>query len=483
MTATFNVLYDPWIPVVDLHGSRKLLGIHELLRQAADLREISDSSPLEEFSLYRFISVFLMDSLKPKSEGSIRDLIRKGSFDMDLIDTYIRFCQNEGVSFDLFDKERPFMQSPYVKEWDKDPKPIAALDCMTPTGNNHIHCNHTREDDYSVTVDKAARLLLTFQQFCTVSLHDNYPNVNGTPPYYGVVKRPNLFETLVYTLVPLNQIDIPFDDPPVLWRSKEPVYCRGVVESTSWLRTMFFPPRRIRLFRPTVSGRIEKVYLSQGEHYTGTDTWTDPFVTYRTTKDGKRIPLRVNARKPIWRSCQDILDMEGQHASFLLSQYVRLSGEPYVEMTLYGVETDKAKYLDVVRHDLRFSTDILFNIEAVFLLKQSVEAAELLASRMRSCLNAVTAVSEQARDSAVNRFYDRAEVRFWQLCEAASAEPDIQAQYKQWCNDIGQYALSVFKDVLQQYHLRGKTLAQAADQQSWLEYEIYKLKNPKTEEE
>ena len=111
MRPSFNVLNDPWIPVVAQDGERSLLGIRETLRRAPELKEISVVSPLEEFSVYRFLSVFLMDALRPKRSSTIKKLLRQGSFDMEQIEAYISLCEEEGVSFDLFDEQRPFMQS------------------------------------------------------------------------------------------------------------------------------------------------------------------------------------------------------------------------------------------------------------------------------------------------------------------------------------------------------------------------------------
>ena len=70
MRPSFNVLNEPWIPVVAMDGTKEMLGIRETLRRAPDLKEISIVSPLEEFSTYRFLSVFLMDALRPKRNSS-----------------------------------------------------------------------------------------------------------------------------------------------------------------------------------------------------------------------------------------------------------------------------------------------------------------------------------------------------------------------------------------------------------------------------
>ena len=89
MSASFNVLDQAWIPVVTADGREEQLGIRETLARAHELREISSASPLEEYSLYRFLGLFLMDALRPESETDIEDLLDAGRFDETAIEDYI----------------------------------------------------------------------------------------------------------------------------------------------------------------------------------------------------------------------------------------------------------------------------------------------------------------------------------------------------------------------------------------------------------
>ena len=58
----------------------------------------------------RLAETFVMDifGINIDTEAA---LINAGHFDADEIDAYIRNCENSGVSFDLFDENRPFMQT------------------------------------------------------------------------------------------------------------------------------------------------------------------------------------------------------------------------------------------------------------------------------------------------------------------------------------------------------------------------------------
>lgn len=473
MRPSFNVLDAPWVPVVALDGTKELLGIWETLRRAPELREISVVSPLEEFSVYRFLSVFLMDALRPEDRDNIEELLEEGSFDMAQIEAYISLCESEGVSFDLFDEKRPFMQSAYVKEWDKDAKFISVLDCFLPSGNNHLHFEHGQADAQTISTDKAARLLLTIQQFCTAGAQGYPSGVNASPPYFGVVKAENLFETLAYTLLPLQSIEIPFDEPAVIWRSLDAVEPKKSVGQTSWLRGMLFPARRVCLIPPEEGAEISRVYLSQGENFVNKEIWTDPFVSYRMLDTG-RAPLRPKGEKPVWRSMHEIVGRAGRSA--LLQQYLDIADQSYAHVTLYGVETSQASYLELMRHDIHFRREITEQDEMVDLLKKVVGASERLARKLRHCLRDDNTVPQSVADDAVNQFYGCCEKEFWKLCENCMTGESIQAQYRAWCQSIGQYAQEAYTEALMHVNLRGKALGQAAQQQKWLNVEIKKIK-------
>lgn len=473
MRPSFNVLDAPWIPVVSLDGTKELLGIRETLRRSTELKEISVVSPLEEFSVYRFLSVFLMDALRPKRTSAIRNLLKRGYFDMEQIEDYISLCEGEGVSFDLFDEKRPFMQSTYVKAWDKEPKPVSAIDCFLPSGNNHLHFEHGRAEEKTISVNQAARLLMAIQQFCTAGAQGYPSGVNASPPYFGVVKSKNLFETLVYTLLPIQSIEIPFDEPPVIWRSGDPVEPKKAVGQTSWLRGMLFPARRVSLIPPEDDEMVTGIYLSQGENFVNKETWTDPFVTYRIQDTG-RFPLRPKGEKPVWRSMYEIVGNQGR--SQLLQQYLDLADESYAKLTLYGVETSQASYLDIMRHDIRFHKSITERDEVVQLLMKCVKTAERLAGKLRHCLRDDNIVPDNIAKDAVNVFYGQCETVFWKLCENCTVSGTIQEHYRSWCEVTGQCAREAYAMAMTRVNLRGKALTKAAQQQKWLSVEIKKIK-------
>ncbi|MBR2527297.1 MAG: type I-E CRISPR-associated protein Cse1/CasA [Blautia sp.] len=479
MSVTFNVVEQPWIPVATMDGKNEVLGIREVIQRADALREISCASPLEEYSLYRFLGLFLMDALRPETDADIEDLKDEGSFDTGRIDAYVTACEKEGVSFDLFDEARPFLQSPPGENEGKI-KPVSVLDFTLPSGNNHTHFGHIRMIPKDMDPGEAFRLILVTYLFCTRGGRGYRPGVYGEPPYFAVVKGRNLFQTLVYTLLPLQKINLPFDKPPVLWRRTEPIVFKGQVGGTSWLQGMLFPTRRIRLV-PDGNGRVAGTYLSQGEIFVNTENWHDPYVTYylrENENERKLIPIRPSGGYGIWRNLCDIVDKKEHLASTLLSQYKDLWNEPVINLTLYGTETDhKASYLDVYRYDLSFPGRLMENERTAQLLKNCVNRAEDMARALSRSMRSVKVFSKAFAATEEQKYYSDCEKVFWGLVsQLREMDPDgYKNAYISFCDEIGKKARQCYQNACKTATLRAKDLIMVEEQRKFLNIAIHKL--------
>ena len=70
------------------------LGLLETLERAHELQAIQTASPMEEYSVYRFLIVFLMDALRPEDgEEDIGGLLEAEQFDMEAIQDYLTQCR------------------------------------------------------------------------------------------------------------------------------------------------------------------------------------------------------------------------------------------------------------------------------------------------------------------------------------------------------------------------------------------------------
>ena len=144
----FDVRTEPWIPVQDMTtGDVREVGLRELLEHAQDYRQISGENAMETYSMYRFLSVFLLRVYQPKDWETKYEMLAEGRFAMKQVEDYFCQCELAGVSFDLFDAKRPFLQAISNDAYDaeKNVKSIASLDGTRASGNNSIHHDHTLE--------------------------------------------------------------------------------------------------------------------------------------------------------------------------------------------------------------------------------------------------------------------------------------------------------------------------------------------------
>ena len=471
MNYHFNVLTEPWIPVVDASGNRQELGILDTLERAHELREIRDGSPLVEYGLHRLLCVFLMDALRPEELFDIEDLLEKGRFDMEKISAYVQTCQREGVSFDLFDEKRPFLQTPYRKEWDKDKKTVAYLDCTIPTGNNHVHFNHTQKQTL-FSYSQAARFLTICPLFITAGAQGYPSSINAAPPFFTLLQGSNLFETLTNTLVPLEEIE-DFGSIPVFWRSEKAVVPKQKEVRTSWIYGMLYPARRIMLL-PEAEG-IREMYFSQGMNFCEPLNWTDPHVTYRYGKDG-RFPWRPNGKKAVWRNLNDLVDVGGSHAPKILELYTRRQTEGEIKIKLYGVETSQASYVELYSYDMKIPVNVTKEGRAD-VLTMCIGACESLAKTLGKAFTC-HGITEHMADEVVQSYYNLCEGKLWQFCgeELSKENLDGEQALKNWKLRLYEAGKQVLSDATHRLNLTGKEWLEFYANQEKLQSQLRKLK-------
>lgn len=149
----FNILYEPWMGVVDMEGNEKEVGLYDyivnahLYRRSAEHQSLAVVRRLQQ----RLAETVVMDAFEVTAEN-IADLWDEGSFNKEVLDSYLKKCEEEGVSFDLFDENRPFMQADR-QTFQSMMKPnslksSAMIDPKNPSGNNKIFFKELKVKDY-----------------------------------------------------------------------------------------------------------------------------------------------------------------------------------------------------------------------------------------------------------------------------------------------------------------------------------------------
>ena len=141
---SYNVINQECIRVMYLNNDIKYVSIREAFRDAHLIKGVLYSSPVDEYSILRLLIVMAMDCYNYEKTATIKKALKENRFDMDKFDDYIKFCEKDGPVFDLFDPQRPFLQTRnwlLTDEEKKDEKkklfPVSKIFARIPSGNNH----------------------------------------------------------------------------------------------------------------------------------------------------------------------------------------------------------------------------------------------------------------------------------------------------------------------------------------------------------
>lgn len=171
---SFNLVRDPWIPVVDLHGQRQDLSLQQAIVQAPQIRAVDGEMPQQTLPMLRLMLAVIYRAYGAWFPGmDIRpheDLLtfwasvhEYGTFDDEVIGGYLHQWEDR---FDLFDPERPFYQCPnliYTGEKDHDDIDELVLDIPKP--DKFLFSTRPKGRLGSLDPAQAARWLLCLQAY------------------------------------------------------------------------------------------------------------------------------------------------------------------------------------------------------------------------------------------------------------------------------------------------------------------------------
>lgn len=471
---TFNVLTDPWIPVRLQDGSIEEMGILDTLRRAPECLEISDAMANYEFGMYRLLFTFLMDAYHPEVPEDIIDLYEQGEFDQEVIDSYVELCRSEGVSFDLFDQKRPFMQEARGNWKDSEikEKSVAELNPSFPTGNNPIHFVHQLEENVEFTFAETIKGLCAISLFSTHMTQDYPSSVNGAPPVFSLVHGRNLFQTLVLGMVPGSALIIEnYDRPGPIWRQTERVIPKKEVPKTSLLEGLTFPARKVSLLKWDES-KVTKILFAQGENFIGYDSWKDPYVTYVIDEKGVS-SLKPSLDKDFWMDIGSIYNTFSS-APFVVKQYCDLFDPAVVELNIYSVVTKQAVYLGMKKGYLSLPGTIIRKPIRINLIQTTLKNVEDMASKLNKKIASLAteihlgkkiqtgAIIAEAK-KAEKTFYFRCQNKFYHflLPELQKDEVSIDAINKSWSEQILKIYWQIYDEALFHLNLKGEGMLMA----------------------
>lgn len=283
-----NVLNDPWIPVRRTDGKHLRVNLRQFYANAHEYDELEAGNAMEEYALARFLALFSHCVYQPSSEGDVFRLAGKGCFPMQPIHDYINLCKSEGVTFELFDKERPFLQARPDEMLDTErwKAPVAKMDFVQPSGNTPIHRSRGFEEAFSFSVEDCPIKLLAQYVFSRYKAggYDAPPTGRVAPSFFLPAGR-NLFETILFSM-PLADGGEDAESPE-FWRWDEVIPKRKFPQ-VSLRQGMIFPSRRIVLSPLQKDGRVHTCFYRPGMTVEASAEWTDDAAAY-AEDDGKAV--------------------------------------------------------------------------------------------------------------------------------------------------------------------------------------------------
>ncbi len=388
-TPTYDLLTEPWIPVLRADGSAAQVGLREALLQAHEIQGLTGETPLVVAALYRLLLAVLYRALgAPVDVYDWEEIWRQKRFPAEALEAYL---ERWHARFDLFHPEHPFLQWPDERV---RPKSVSALVPHMASGNNAtLFDHHHAGEEVWLTPAEAARALLVALGFGLAGLSGLKQKFTDAPWARGAIflaEGNSLFETLMFNYLPAHRFwgagsssdgDRPFweAENPFAPARKVPL---GITDYLTW------PNRAILLkSEATPQGwRVAQATIAPGLPLDA--RILDPYKHYR--KDEKRgyLVLRFQEGRALWRDSAALFQLQTpglrpprplDWLSYLVEEGLLLPQARYRFMAL-GMATDKrakAKINFYREEHLPLPLDYLADPDLVHGLAVALELAEV----------------------------------------------------------------------------------------------------------
>lgn len=437
----FNLIDEKWIPVRFPDGTRDELGIRDTLLESKKIVAIEDSSPLVVASLHRFLLAVLYRALQGPTDIEQAKALFKRGLPAEKLTAYLEEWRDR---LWLFDEKYPFFQVPGFEPsiW----RTWTVLAAEHNADNAKVLFDHVDV----VAPGKAspascARWLLATQTFSVSAGKSELSHTGTAPSATALMVLPqgqDLWDTLVFSLVPENRVVIQ-DDKPV-WelepetveslrtkskivdstgkaREKGPERAgRGVVDRYAW---------RIRAIRliPDEEGHVSRIAFASGVGFKENGE-PDPMLGYIIHPKRGKLPLQFRDRG-LWRDFDSLLPDDSHLAPKVIEHATVLSRSNRERfprsVTVLGQSNDNAKieYWRMERFALpeALSADRMIRSEIHQLLVDAEDAQRSLWQACRSFARDI--LSRGGREPAkkdLSAFIEQMPVngRYWSILES-----------------------------------------------------------------
>ncbi len=469
---TFNLLDEPWIPCVDMHGRVQELGLRDTLVRAHELRGVAGDTPVITAAIYRLLLAVIYRAMgPPQDEEHWGEVWASGRWDEATLQAYFNRWYDR---FDLFHPQHPFYQAKSENSRIKNVNPMVFH--LSAGNNPTLFDHHTDSEPLALSPAEAVQTLLTVQAFSPAGVAGLAPRDSWTAPWTkGIIflgEGATIFQTLAFNWInPSLMQSLPHtdDDRPV-WEADNPFEPKrneplGVSDYLTW-------PNRAIWLLPETDG--DQIVVRQAEIGSGiklSDSVLDPFKRYR--KDDRRgyIPMQFREDRALWRDSDTLLRFRHKDKGLSpvifewlaeLLDYEALPADANYGLAALGLVSNQARidfyreeHLPVPSSYLQDDTLVDKLQEALILAENVHKALKRAVSRLATLIIAPTADQPDGRKPdkkdvnnlmahwAVGRHYwAQLEPAFYELLLTLPGDPD--AALASWWRTLRSVAEEAF---------------------------------------
>ncbi|MET9503496.1 type I-E CRISPR-associated protein Cse1/CasA [Streptomyces sp. NPDC006622] len=345
MSGGFDLRDEPWIPVRLLTGESVPVGLRELFRRAHEIADVELPVPPAAAGLLRILAAMTARiahdaGVRLDDAGVAEDIedwhalrrriLKRGRFDPEAVDAYFDRRVPAG-RFDLFDRQRPFLQDPRLAAECVDasgapnPSGVNKLVLGRPTGvNGAVLFGHfTDTAPVAVPAHEAVWHLIAQLYFgpsgqCTPRrITDVRTGSGDAAPLRKSVSyfawAPQLFTTLVLA-VPGPQVEADWEAADACpWEEELNAPLEPVPAPTWPGRLLTGRFRHAALLVPAAGGRsVTDAYLTWATHESPPAV-RDPYQILDRRKDDTFQPREADGARALWRDVDSLLLKDSAH--------------------------------------------------------------------------------------------------------------------------------------------------------------------------
>lgn len=496
----YNLLDEPWIPVLMKDGSAEVVGIRGAFERSTQIADLACELPTQNAAVlrmllavcYRVIPVPTRDAWVQVAQGDLP------------VGDIVGYCEKWRDRFFLFGGAHPFLQAPTLRTAKDEVSGLEKIIADVPNGSQFFTTRNGAALE-KISAAEAALWLLHAMAYDPSGIRsgavgdDSVKGGKGYPigPSWAgqvgmvILRGETLDETLVLNLVPPDSGNLqgprPWETPCVWEDADAPTAVRRDYveepEPISISRILTWPSRRIRLVgdRDGVTGVVlaqgDKLGPQQMQRYEPMGLWRYSDPQSKKFKGIIYMPRLFEPGRALWRSVPGMLptprDVQGYDKSntpefqtsatlsfraALASVYGNSLGRVKIEAVGVAYGPQNAT-IDDIYHDEVALSAALFSEGAENLgqlVDRSVQIVEdvarIIANLASNLARAAGASGEGAgegdRQFARERFYGAVDAPYRQWLSALDATSDIDAARTSWDDTLRAIAQSVAQELV-----------------------------------